>query len=191
MPEQTVKHGLKDVKGIGEGTGCLVWGGVWVIFVLVVGYWYCGPKFCGGPDDATLGTPISAFGGILCATVVTVSIHFILKWNNLSQLRRRSEHEKERRTPQPENRKFDPKKDDQARASADSAPITSNSKDLSSYEILGIQVGASPDEIKSAYKKAAQHYHPDKVSHLAPEFRDLAEDRMREINAAYEELVDR
>ena len=34
----------------------------------------------------------------------------------------------------------------------------------------------------------AQLYHPDKVANLAPEFRDLAEQRMKEINAAYREL---
>jgi DnaJ-domain-containing protein 1 len=31
----------------------------------------------------------------------------------------------------------------------------------------------------------AQMYHPDKVASLAPEFQALAEQRMKEINAAY------
>ena len=30
--------------------------------------------------------------------------------------------------------------------------------------------------------------HPDKVADMAPEFREIAERRMKEINAAYEEL---
>jgi len=34
----------------------------------------------------------------------------------------------------------------------------------------------------------AQQYHPDKVATLAPEFRELAERRMKEINTAYDEL---
>ena len=29
------------------------------------------------------------------------------------------------------------------------------------YEVLGIQKGASEDEIKKAYKKLARKYHPD------------------------------
>jgi preprotein translocase subunit Sec63 len=35
----------------------------------------------------------------------------------------------------------------------------------------------------------AQMYHPDKVAGLAPEFRELAERRMKEINTAYAKLV--
>jgi hypothetical protein len=58
----------------------------------------------------------------------------------------------------------------------------------SAYEILGIAVGASAEEIVSAYHQMAKMYHPDRLVHLAPEFVALAEERMKEINAAYEEL---
>jgi preprotein translocase subunit Sec63 len=34
----------------------------------------------------------------------------------------------------------------------------------------------------------AQQYHPDKVAALAPEIRELAEKRMKAINAAYQLL---
>ena len=57
------------------------------------------------------------------------------------------------------------------------------------YKILGLSPGASPQEIKTAYHHAAQMYHPDKVAGLAPEFRELADSKMKEINAAYEELT--
>lgn len=52
------------------------------------------------------------------------------------------------------------------------------------YEVLGISKTASVDEIKKAYRKLAKKYHPD-VNKAAD-----AEDKFKEINAAYEVLGD-
>jgi len=57
------------------------------------------------------------------------------------------------------------------------------------YEVLGLARGASPDEIKRAYRELANKYHPDKVSHLGEEFKALAHKRFKEIQAAYEALA--
>lgn len=57
------------------------------------------------------------------------------------------------------------------------------------YEILGLKPGASPEEIRSAYRRAVQAYHPDKVSHLGPEIQELAEKKFVEIQTAYEKLL--
>lgn len=54
------------------------------------------------------------------------------------------------------------------------------------YATLGLENGASKDEIKKAYRKLSMQYHPDKVRHLGDEFRVVAEDKMKEINAAYD-----
>lgn len=51
------------------------------------------------------------------------------------------------------------------------------------YEVLGIQKGASEDEIKKAYKKKAREYHPD----LHPDD-PTCEEKMKEVNEAYEIL---
>jgi len=56
------------------------------------------------------------------------------------------------------------------------------------YAILGIKEGASPAEIKSAYREACKQHHPDKVHHLGPEFQKIAEEKMQKINAAYKAL---
>jgi hypothetical protein len=58
----------------------------------------------------------------------------------------------------------------------------------SAYATLGVSVGASQAEVIAAYRQMALMYHPDRLSGLAPEFIELAEERMKEINAAYEEL---
>ena len=54
------------------------------------------------------------------------------------------------------------------------------------YEVLGLQPGASGAEIKKAYRALSKEYHPDKVSHLGSEFRSVAEEKMKEINQAYQ-----
>lgn len=54
------------------------------------------------------------------------------------------------------------------------------------YATLGLDPGANQDEIKRAYRKLSMQYHPDKVRHLGDEFRTVAEQKMKEINAAYD-----
>ena len=54
------------------------------------------------------------------------------------------------------------------------------------YEVLEVEKTASKDEIKKAYRKLSMKYHPDKVRHLGDEFRNVAEEKMKEINAAYD-----
>lgn len=52
------------------------------------------------------------------------------------------------------------------------------------YEVLGVQKGASDDEIKKAYRKLSKQYHPD-INKEAD-----AEDKFKEISEAYEILSD-
>jgi hypothetical protein len=59
------------------------------------------------------------------------------------------------------------------------------------HTILGVRPGASTDEIKQAYRRLANQYHPDKVAHLGEEFRMLAEKRFKEIQEAYQKLMPR
>jgi DnaJ like chaperone protein len=54
------------------------------------------------------------------------------------------------------------------------------------YAVLGLEPGANEEEIKKAYRKLSMQYHPDKVRHLGDEFRKVAEEKMKEINIAYD-----
>ena len=54
------------------------------------------------------------------------------------------------------------------------------------YAVLGLKAGADFVVIKKAYRKLSKQYHPDKVAHLGDEFKAVAEEKMKEINAAYD-----
>ncbi|WP_040212230.1 J domain-containing protein [Clostridium polynesiense] len=55
------------------------------------------------------------------------------------------------------------------------------------YEVLGIKETASKEEIRSAYRDLAKKYHPDQYGDNP--LRDLAEEKMRELNEAYDALM--
>lgn len=65
-------------------------------------------------------------------------------------------------------------------------PTTPEAQDP--YAVLGLKPGASPEEIHKAYREMIAQYHPDKVQHLGAEFRQLAEEKAKEIQRAYELL---
>jgi len=55
------------------------------------------------------------------------------------------------------------------------------------YEILGVSPQASDDEVKAAYRKLSQQYHPD--HHADSVMEEIANQKMAEINAAYDEIM--
>lgn len=57
---------------------------------------------------------------------------------------------------------------------------------MNPYDVLGIKQGATEDEIKSAYRKLVKQYHPDQ--YVNNPLKDLAEEKLSEINKAYDML---
>ena len=54
---------------------------------------------------------------------------------------------------------------------------------------LGISINSPVEEIKRAYREKAKQWHPDKLDGMAPELREIASERMKRINEAYEVLI--
>jgi DnaJ like chaperone protein len=68
-------------------------------------------------------------------------------------------------------------------------PSSSRPSDIDPYAVLGVERSASEREIKHAYRKLMSQHHPDKLGSGVPEeLKRRAEDRAREINAAYEHV---
>lgn len=51
--------------------------------------------------------------------------------------------------------------------------------------ILGLQTGSTSDDIRNRYRELVMQYHPDRVAHLGPKLKEVAEQQMKEINEAY------
>lgn len=54
------------------------------------------------------------------------------------------------------------------------------------YSVLGVSQNASDQEIKKAYRELARKYHPD--NYVNNPLADLAEEKMKEVNEAYEAI---
>lgn len=55
------------------------------------------------------------------------------------------------------------------------------------YEVLEIREGSSKEEIKRAYREQVKKYHPDQYGDNP--LKDLAEEKLREVNEAYDYLM--
>ena len=56
------------------------------------------------------------------------------------------------------------------------------------YKVLEIDETVSDDQVKTAYRKMALRYHPDKVVQLGDDIKRSAEEKFRKVNSAYERI---
>ncbi|MBW1851879.1 MAG: DnaJ domain-containing protein [Deltaproteobacteria bacterium] len=120
-----------------------------------------------------------------------IIILFLLWWYIYVYRRRKYRYEgysEKSRGPSKENRGESDIGEDSSQAGYDSRQ---KNTPKTPYMVLGIERDASGEEIKTAYRQLAGKYHPDKLNHLGEEFKELAEKRFKEIQAAYQELMEK
>ena len=144
----------------------------------------------GGPDRRFANNrqlPIAQYGLIQIQSLTGLNIHlyvssieaasyFVDVFNRIVSPAQRQQHQRRAESTTGDHERKGQRKPD----------VVASIK--SAHEILGVPIGASAEQIVAAYRQMAKMYHPDRLANLAPEFIELAEERMKDINAAYEEL---
>lgn len=59
---------------------------------------------------------------------------------------------------------------------------------MNPYEVLGVSPDATDAQVKNAYRELAKKYHPD--NYAQSPLADLAEEKMKEVNEAYDKICD-
>jgi len=89
--------------------------------------------------------------------------------------------------PEREEEKTDSSSESEPKPKPEPKPVLSE-EDRAYAEILELEENAIEDfdAIKTLYRKRIAQYHPDKVLAMGPEIREVAEQKAKEINEAYE-----
>tara|TARA_Y100001970_G_C13616116_1_gene547192 strand:- start:13 stop:546 length:534 start_codon:yes stop_codon:yes gene_type:complete len=58
----------------------------------------------------------------------------------------------------------------------------------SAYKVLNIDSNATDLEIKKAYRKMANKFHPDKIAHLGEEYQEIAQEKFKSVSDAYHKI---
>jgi len=102
-------------------------------------------------------------------------------------------NEDERKRNEDEKSYSDKKRNEDEKSYSDKKTHEDNSDEQSEYtleecyDILGLKNDATTQEIKESYQQLALQWHPDK--HRQKQRKDMAEEEMKKINKAYEELT--
>lgn len=61
---------------------------------------------------------------------------------------------------------------------------------INHFRVLGVKTNASDEDIKKAYKRLANRYHPDKLLGLSDDEKELAASQLQRVKQAYDVLSD-
>ena len=58
----------------------------------------------------------------------------------------------------------------------------------SAYKVLGVDSNTADLEIKKAYRRMANKFHPDKIAHLGEEYKEIAQEKFKSVSDAYHKI---
>ena len=58
----------------------------------------------------------------------------------------------------------------------------------SAYTVLGVSKDSTDMEIKKAYRKMANKYHPDKTAHLGDDLKEISQEKFKSVSEAYNKI---
>ena len=58
----------------------------------------------------------------------------------------------------------------------------------SAYKVLGVNSNSTDLEIKKAYRRMANKFHPDKIAHLGEEYKNIAQEKFKSVSDAYHRI---
>jgi len=61
---------------------------------------------------------------------------------------------------------------------------------INHFRVLGVKASANEDEIKKAYKRLSNKYHPDKLHGLSEDEKAAASDALHQVKLSYDVLSD-
>ena len=77
-------------------------------------------------------------------------------------------------------------KDQRDQGRSQSRPQQPPVRDAKYYgAVLGLRGSVTFEDVKRRYRELVVQYHPDKVNHLGPKLRHVAEEEMKDINEAF------
>lgn len=121
------------------------------------------------------------------AAIIASSMERIV---NVSERLKREQERKERERERRKEEKIEQEKRNQERRERnkkDEEKGWGNEKIVRCFETLGVKPNATREELNQAYRDLAQIWHPDRFPNN-PRLREKANEKLKEINAAYEIL---
>jgi hypothetical protein len=140
------------------------------------------PFFGGGPQNEALNLTTNLTGAI----ILLFAWWMLWKFDSFFMPVHREETEQEEEPSPGEEFSAEEEGEEKRQPGTNSSISEIDPEEENFAKILGLVGDYVPEDAKSSYRSLIAQYHPDKVSLMGDEIREVAERKAKEINEAYE-----